>query len=147
DWSLYIFCARHGSVHFINEVMGIYRIHAGGLFGSLTPLQQNQQMIEYLEDLNGKLGSAYESDIRESVSSIAKHIRHLEETSPSARTQSKSAKRDDSDQSFKKLAAAVWPMALMVGRGEDARLLLDNLGQQHDSDIDEDELARIIFIA
>jgi glycosyltransferase involved in cell wall biosynthesis len=35
DWPLYIFCARAGKLAFVDDVVGIYRLHAGGLFSSL----------------------------------------------------------------------------------------------------------------
>ena len=32
DWPLYVFCARRGKLAFVDNIVGVYRLHAGGLF-------------------------------------------------------------------------------------------------------------------
>ncbi|MCT2401500.1 glycosyltransferase family 2 protein [Novosphingobium mangrovi (ex Huang et al. 2023)] len=34
DWPLYVLCAMHGDLKFVDEVVGAYRLHDGGLFSS-----------------------------------------------------------------------------------------------------------------
>jgi glycosyltransferase involved in cell wall biosynthesis len=39
DWPLYLIAARHGAVRFMPELMGVYRIHAGGMYRGLPRLR------------------------------------------------------------------------------------------------------------
>jgi hypothetical protein len=36
DWPLYVLCARAGELAFVDEVVGVYRLHSGGLFSTLS---------------------------------------------------------------------------------------------------------------
>jgi glycosyltransferase involved in cell wall biosynthesis len=55
DWSLYLMAAERGEIHYLPDVMGVYRIHPGGEYSKLTPLQQKQQLVEFLDGLAGAL--------------------------------------------------------------------------------------------
>lgn len=55
DWPLYFMAAEKGEIHYIPDVMGIYRIHSDGEYSKLTPLQQKQQLVDLLEGLAGAL--------------------------------------------------------------------------------------------
>lgn len=35
DYALWIIASRHGKIKYINEIMGVYRIHQGGVYGHL----------------------------------------------------------------------------------------------------------------
>jgi glycosyltransferase involved in cell wall biosynthesis len=35
DWPLYVLCAKAGDLAFVNEVVGVYRLHGAGLFSAL----------------------------------------------------------------------------------------------------------------
>jgi glycosyltransferase involved in cell wall biosynthesis len=39
DWSLYFLAAEHGALHYLPEVMGVYRIHGAGMYSGLSRLQ------------------------------------------------------------------------------------------------------------
>jgi glycosyltransferase involved in cell wall biosynthesis len=55
DWSLYLMAAERGEIHYLPDVMGVYRIHSGGEYSKLAPLQQKQQLVEFFEGLAGAL--------------------------------------------------------------------------------------------
>ena len=45
DWPLYVLCAKTGDIAYIDEIVGVYRIHAGGLVSS-RPDQSRLDLIE-----------------------------------------------------------------------------------------------------
>jgi glycosyltransferase involved in cell wall biosynthesis len=45
DWPLYMLCAKTGNLAFIDQIVGIYRLHAGGLVSAL-PSQSRLDIIE-----------------------------------------------------------------------------------------------------
>ena len=55
DWPLYFMAAEAGEIHYIPDVMGVYRIHPDGEYSKLTPLQQKRQLVELFEGLAGAL--------------------------------------------------------------------------------------------
>jgi glycosyltransferase involved in cell wall biosynthesis len=44
DWPLYVLCARHGSLAFLDEVCGGYRLHRDGLFSSLAEVEKRDSV-------------------------------------------------------------------------------------------------------
>jgi glycosyltransferase involved in cell wall biosynthesis len=63
DWALYILWARCGKIGYIDEVMGVYRIHKGGMWSGLSKVRQLEQVIEFYEEMNANLGFAYNERI------------------------------------------------------------------------------------
>ncbi|MBN8831833.1 MAG: glycosyltransferase [Sphingomonadales bacterium] len=51
DWPLYILFAEHGDIAFLNEPMGAYRLHPGGLYSS----QADDQKLAAMDGLYCKL--------------------------------------------------------------------------------------------
>jgi len=49
DWSLYILLAQHGQLHYLNEVMAVYRMHGGG---SWSPRQRSHHNVYFLKLLD-----------------------------------------------------------------------------------------------
>lgn len=45
DWPLYVLCAKMGNLAFVDEVVGVYRLHAGGLVSTLP----NQSRLDVIE--------------------------------------------------------------------------------------------------
>ena len=39
DWVLHLFAARNGGMGYVDRVMAVYRVHAGGVWSRLSPLQ------------------------------------------------------------------------------------------------------------
>jgi glycosyltransferase involved in cell wall biosynthesis len=64
DWPLYILCARHGSIGYINEIMAAYRIHKGGAWSGLGEIAQLEQVIEFYEKMNENLDFVCDETIK-----------------------------------------------------------------------------------
>ena len=68
DWALHAICAQHGPIGYMDELMGVYRMHAGGMWSSRDKITRLNKQIESrniifegldLRHLNGaKLGLA-----------------------------------------------------------------------------------------
>jgi len=80
DWLLQILNARHGNLGYIDEVMGVYRIHSGGTWSQATPRQYLPSCITMLEAVNEYFDFKYDRTIRSSVSEkyyeLAKYYLH-----------------------------------------------------------------------
>jgi glycosyltransferase involved in cell wall biosynthesis len=64
DWATYILITQHGMIGYINEVMGVYRRHSGGVFYRLNRIQHLEKAIRFYEVINEKLGLIYDKTIR-----------------------------------------------------------------------------------
>jgi glycosyltransferase involved in cell wall biosynthesis len=53
DWSLYVMAAQRGKLAYLPDVMGIYRVHSGGIFSGMSRLGQVTLDLELLEQLQG----------------------------------------------------------------------------------------------
>jgi glycosyltransferase involved in cell wall biosynthesis len=63
DWPLHILHAQQGAVGYLNRVMAVYRIHSGGVFGSMSRIRQLTDIIAFYEEMEGLLGAAYGAPI------------------------------------------------------------------------------------
>lgn len=70
DWLLHILNARHGQIKFMNEVMGVYRIHEGGAWSRLTAIESVQARMAFCSRLNELLGPEYSEAITETTARI-----------------------------------------------------------------------------
>jgi glycosyltransferase involved in cell wall biosynthesis len=52
DWPLYILCTQHGSIGYLNEVMGAYRIHRGGMWSGADELEQTEAVLQFYLQMN-----------------------------------------------------------------------------------------------
>jgi glycosyltransferase involved in cell wall biosynthesis len=68
DWPLYILIAEHGTIGYINEVMGAYRLHAGGLYSPYSDEQKQQKTIQFYKAINRNLKYRYNKTINIAVS-------------------------------------------------------------------------------
>jgi glycosyltransferase involved in cell wall biosynthesis len=67
DWPLYILAARHGTIGYVNDVMGVYRVHRAGLWSGRNETQQIEGVIQFYEAMNRNLEYHYNPAIRASV--------------------------------------------------------------------------------
>jgi len=67
DWPMHILFAQHGKIGFINEVMSVYREHAGSAWRSMKYIQWVQEFIRVLELLNAELGFRYDNTIKSAL--------------------------------------------------------------------------------
>lgn len=68
DWPLHIFNAQHGKIGYINEVMGVYRVHQGGVWSKQSEIWQIQQTIKCLKHINEYLSFKYQKIIKNAIS-------------------------------------------------------------------------------
>jgi glycosyltransferase involved in cell wall biosynthesis len=59
DWPLFILAAQHGKIGYIDEVMGAYRLHRGGMWSSLSKPEQEGELIRFYESLSANLDLKY----------------------------------------------------------------------------------------
>ena len=64
DWPLYILCAQHGNIGYIDGVMAAYRIHRGGAWSGISEIGQLEQVIEFYEKMNENLSFIYDDAIK-----------------------------------------------------------------------------------
>jgi glycosyltransferase involved in cell wall biosynthesis len=51
DYPLHVLTAQHGKIAYINQIMGLYRIHAGGVWTRMDGLSRQQQTVRFFEHL------------------------------------------------------------------------------------------------
>jgi glycosyltransferase involved in cell wall biosynthesis len=68
DWPLYILIAEHGKIGYLNEVMGAYRLHAGGLYSPYTVKQKLNKTLDFYRRINRFLNFKYDIDIKTATS-------------------------------------------------------------------------------
>lgn len=64
DWPLHTLIAQNGKIKYLNEVMGAYRMHQGGVWSTFSDVQRIQEDIKYLELINTHLRFKYDGLIR-----------------------------------------------------------------------------------
>jgi glycosyltransferase involved in cell wall biosynthesis len=57
DYPLHLLNAQYGKIKFINEVMGVYRIHAGGIWENKSFIYRIEKWVEMLEIISDKFSS------------------------------------------------------------------------------------------
>jgi hypothetical protein len=51
DWALYLLLAEHGPILYLDEVLGAYRVHAGGLWSGLSRETQHRHVVTFFEQM------------------------------------------------------------------------------------------------
>lgn len=60
DWPLYFLAARCGRIHYQPDVMAVYRIHARGMYSSLSRLDSLSTLVSFYDELVGVVAPAHE---------------------------------------------------------------------------------------
>jgi glycosyltransferase involved in cell wall biosynthesis len=68
DWPLYLLATEAGTVRYINEVLGAYRIHPAGAWSSLSEEAQAAQLLLFFEMLHPYFAERYADKLSESIS-------------------------------------------------------------------------------
>ena len=68
DWPLYLFATETGTVRYINEVLGAYRVHRMGAWSGLTEEAQAAQQLLFFEILYPYFAERYPGKMNENVS-------------------------------------------------------------------------------
>src|SRR6266480_3351369 len=74
DWPLYILCAHHGKIGYIDEIFGVYRIHSGGVWSRLDPIQKLEGLIAFYQTMNGNLNFRFNHLVEPLVSARRKEL-------------------------------------------------------------------------
>lgn len=61
DWPLYFLAAQHGQIHYLPDLMGVYRIHQDGMYSGLPRLQALEGLTAFYERLDGVVPPEHES--------------------------------------------------------------------------------------
>ncbi|MEK6324107.1 MAG: glycosyltransferase [Acidobacteriota bacterium] len=67
DWALNILCAQHGKIGYLDEVMGAYRKHRGGIWSELSKAQQLEKKLRFYKDINLHLSFVYDEAVRKTI--------------------------------------------------------------------------------
>lgn len=59
DWPLNLLYAEHGKLGYINQVMGVYRLHPGAAWSSLSRIEMLLEIIKVYHFVNAHLGFRY----------------------------------------------------------------------------------------
>jgi glycosyltransferase involved in cell wall biosynthesis len=68
DWPLHILNAEHGTIGYIDEVMGVYRYHPGGLYSPLSETQKQQWTLKFYRTMNKNLNYRYNKIVKVAIS-------------------------------------------------------------------------------
>jgi glycosyltransferase involved in cell wall biosynthesis len=68
DWPLYILIAEHGKIGYVNEVLGAYRLHAGGLYSPYSVKQKLKKTLDFYRRINQYLNYKYNKVIKTAIS-------------------------------------------------------------------------------
>ena len=68
DWLIHILCAEKGNIGFIDEVMGVYREHLGGIWSGITRVKKLENTIKSAHVVNRHLHFKYETLFKRRIS-------------------------------------------------------------------------------
>src|SRR5260370_16167216 len=74
DWPLYLLCAQHGKIGYIDEILGVYRIHCQGFWSKLDAMQKLQGLIAFYESMNVNLDFRFNDIVEPLVSARRKEL-------------------------------------------------------------------------
>jgi glycosyltransferase involved in cell wall biosynthesis len=67
DWPLHVLNAQHGAIGYIDEVMAVYRVHAGGVWSPKVSSDRRRQILLILELFYRNLDPQYRPKIEQSL--------------------------------------------------------------------------------
>ena len=70
DWPIFALAARHGTIELMDEVMAVYRVHAGSSWSSLSLITRLREAVRMLRALDKHLGFQYTNAIRRTIASF-----------------------------------------------------------------------------
>jgi glycosyltransferase involved in cell wall biosynthesis len=74
DWPLYLLCAQHGKIGYIDEILGVYRIHGQGFWSKLDAIQKLEGLIAFYETMNANLDFRFNDIVEPLVSARRKEL-------------------------------------------------------------------------
>ena len=67
DWPLYILAARAGTIDYLPDAMGHYRMHEDGYWSKLTEIERHRMTLGFLQRLERNLDPLLLRDVRTSI--------------------------------------------------------------------------------
>jgi len=64
DWPLHILNAQYGDIGYIESVMGVHRVHRGGIWSSSSHVQRGKAALQMYYHLRSYLGARYQKSIK-----------------------------------------------------------------------------------
>ena len=64
DWPLHILSAQHGDIGYLDEVLGVYRYHPGGLYSQFDEWEKLDRTRNFYLTMNANLGYRHDALIR-----------------------------------------------------------------------------------
>jgi len=69
DWPLHILAAQRGDIGYLDEVLGVYRYHPGGLYSQFAEWEKLERTRDFYLAMNANLGYRHDALIRGCLSS------------------------------------------------------------------------------
>jgi glycosyltransferase involved in cell wall biosynthesis len=74
DWPLYILNAEHGNIGYLDEILGVYRVHRGGVWSMNMSLYRKfddiEKMIDLYKAINRHLNFKYNKEITKRITPL-----------------------------------------------------------------------------
>jgi hypothetical protein len=79
DWPLLVLAARQGPIAYLDEVMGVYRVHAGGMWSRLTSIARLEGILDFYRRLDAGLGFQHSARLRRAAAGYERDLAFLYE--------------------------------------------------------------------
>jgi glycosyltransferase involved in cell wall biosynthesis len=77
DWPLHVLNARQGSIRYIDQVMGVYRVHPNGAWRRMSQKQQVERKIICFELLRRNTDLGHVAEVRREISTLHYNLARL----------------------------------------------------------------------
>jgi glycosyltransferase involved in cell wall biosynthesis len=64
DWALFVLAARRGTIGYLDEVMGVHRVHNAGMWSGSNNIERYRRVIKFYKEIDKGLELAYHERIR-----------------------------------------------------------------------------------
>ncbi len=117
DWPTYLMAARQGEIHYLPDVMAVYRVHRRGLYSGRAAVDRRRDEVVFFERLAGVLPPEVEGLRRRRLAIALTRLAQAQ-----LRTGDRAAARESLAESFRSWSPD--PRRLRRGGGEATRILL-----------------------
>jgi glycosyltransferase involved in cell wall biosynthesis len=63
DWAMFLLAARKGTIGYIDEIMAVYRLHAGGFWTGISAAEQQRRIVQFYENARDYVPPEYRGAI------------------------------------------------------------------------------------
>jgi len=67
DWMIHVLCSEKGKVGFIDEVMGVYRVHSGGVWSGISRVKVLKNTIKSAHVINAYLNYQFDNLLKRRI--------------------------------------------------------------------------------